>query len=49
MWDEKVNHKITIGIYVEDCLIIGKEESIECLNHELKKYEFNSKVEKKRQ
>jgi hypothetical protein len=24
MWDEKVNHKIIIGIYVDDCLIIGK-------------------------
>jgi hypothetical protein len=24
MWDEKVNHMIIIGIYVNDCLIIGK-------------------------
>jgi hypothetical protein len=28
-WDEKVNHMIIIGIYVDDCLIIGKNESIE--------------------
>jgi hypothetical protein len=24
MWDEKVNHMIIIGIYVKDCLFIGK-------------------------
>jgi hypothetical protein len=29
MWDEKVNHMIIIGIYVNNCLIIGKEESID--------------------
>jgi hypothetical protein len=31
MWDEKVNLMIIIRIYVNDCLIIGKAESIECL------------------
>jgi hypothetical protein len=46
MWDEKVNHMIIIGIYVNDCLIIGKDESIDCLIDELKKYKFNLKVEK---
>jgi hypothetical protein len=46
MWDEKVNHMIIIGIYIEDCLIIGKNESIDCLIDELKKHEFNLKVEK---
>jgi hypothetical protein len=37
---------IIIRIYVDDCLIIGKGESIDCLIDELKKYEFNLKVEK---
>jgi hypothetical protein len=46
MWDEKVNHMIFIGIYVDDCLIIGKDESIDCLIDELKKHEFNLKVER---
>jgi hypothetical protein len=46
MWDEKVNHMIIIGIYVDNCLIIGKYESIDCLIDELKKHEFNLKVEK---
>jgi hypothetical protein len=46
MWDGKVNHMIIIGIYVDDCLIIGKKESIDCLIDELKKHEFNLKVEK---
>jgi hypothetical protein len=46
MWDEKVNHMIIIGIYVEDCWIIGKDESIDCLIDELKKHEFNLKVER---
>jgi hypothetical protein len=45
MWDEKVNHMIIIGIYIDNCLIIGKDESIECLIDELKKHEFNLKVE----
>jgi hypothetical protein len=46
MWDEKVNHMIIIGIYVDDCLIIGKDKSIDCLIDELKKNEFNLKVER---
>jgi hypothetical protein len=45
MWDEKVNHMIIIGIYVDDFLIIGKNESIDCLIDELKKHELNLKVE----
>jgi hypothetical protein len=32
--------------YVEDCLIIGKYESMDCLIDELKKHEFNLKVER---
>jgi hypothetical protein len=31
MRDGKVNHMIIIGIYVDDCLIIGKNEGIDCL------------------
>jgi hypothetical protein len=31
MWDEKVNHMIIIVIYVNDCLIIGKEKTIDHL------------------
>jgi hypothetical protein len=46
MWDEKVNHMIIIGIYVDNRLIIGKNESIDCLIDELKKHEFNLIVEK---
>jgi hypothetical protein len=46
MWDEKVNHMIIIGIYVADCLIIRKDESIDCLIDELKKHEFSLIVEK---
>jgi hypothetical protein len=46
MWDEKLNHMIIIRIYVDDCLIIGKDESIDCLIDELKKHEFNLKVER---
>jgi hypothetical protein len=46
MWDEKVNHMIIIGIYVDNCLIIGKDEIIDCLIDELKKHEFNLKVER---
>jgi hypothetical protein len=46
MWNKKVNHMIIIGAYVNDCLIIRKEESIECLIDELKKHEFNLKVER---
>jgi hypothetical protein len=37
---------IIIGIYVDNCLIIGKEESIESLINELKKPEFSLKVER---
>jgi hypothetical protein len=46
LWDEKVNHMIIIGIYVNDCLIIEKEESIECLIYESKKHKFHLKVER---
>jgi hypothetical protein len=46
MWGEKVNHIIIIGIYVDDCFIIGKYESIDGLIDELKKLEFNLKVER---
>jgi hypothetical protein len=46
MWDEKVNHMIIIEIYLDNCLIIGKNESIDCLIDELKKHEFNLKVER---
>jgi hypothetical protein len=37
---------IIIGIYVDDCLIIGKDESIDCLIEYLRKHEFNLKVER---
>jgi hypothetical protein len=37
---------IIIGIYVDDCLIIEKDESIDCLIDELKKHESNLKVER---
>jgi hypothetical protein len=46
MWDEKFNHMIIIRIYVDDCLIVGKNESIDCLIDELKKHEVNLKVER---
>jgi hypothetical protein len=46
MWKEKVNHMIIIGIYVNHCLIIGKEESIVCLIDELNKDKLNLKVER---
>jgi hypothetical protein len=46
MLDEKVNHMIIIGIYVDDCLTIGKNESIDCLIDGLKKHEFNLKIER---
>jgi hypothetical protein len=46
MWDKKVNLMMIIGIYVNDCMVIGKEESIECLIDELKKHSFNLKVER---
>jgi hypothetical protein len=37
---------IIIGNYVDDCLIIGKEESIENLIDELNNHEFNMKTER---
>jgi hypothetical protein len=43
-WDENANHMIIIGIYVNDCLTIRKDESIDCLIDELKKHEFNLKI-----
>jgi hypothetical protein len=46
MWDSVVNHMLMIGIYVDDCLIIGKESSISNLLEELKKHEFNLKMKK---
>jgi hypothetical protein len=46
MWDSVVNHMLIIGIYVDDCLIIGKESSISNLFEDLKKYKFNLKIEK---
>jgi hypothetical protein len=46
MWDEKVNHMIIIRIYVDDYLIIGKDESVDYLIDELKKHELNLKVER---
>jgi hypothetical protein len=41
-----VNHILIIGIYVNDCLIIGKESIISNLLEELNKHEFNLKIEK---
>jgi hypothetical protein len=46
MWDSVVNYIFIVGIYVNDCLIIGKESSVSSLLEELKKYEFNMKIEK---
>jgi hypothetical protein len=46
MWDKKVNQITIIGIYVHDCLIIGKEKSIDHLLDELKTHEFKLKVER---
>jgi hypothetical protein len=46
MWDLVVNHMLIIGIYVNDCLIIGKKSSISNLLEELKKHEFNLKIKK---
>jgi hypothetical protein len=37
---------IIIRIHFDDCLIIGKDESIDCLIDKLKKHEFNLKVER---
>jgi hypothetical protein len=46
MWDSVVNHMLIIGIYVDDCLIIGKESSVSNLLEDLKKHEFSLKIEK---
>jgi hypothetical protein len=46
MWDSVVNHMLIIGIYVDDCLIIVKEFSVLNLLEDLKKHEFNLKIEK---
>jgi hypothetical protein len=46
MWDKKVNHMIIIRIYVDDCLIIKKDERISNLSGELKNHEFKLKVER---
>jgi Reverse transcriptase (RNA-dependent DNA polymerase) len=39
MWDPVVNHMLIVGIYVDHCLILGKESSIS------KKHKFNLKIE----
>jgi Reverse transcriptase (RNA-dependent DNA polymerase) len=44
--DLKVENILIIGIYVDDCLIIGKEISISEFIHDLKGYELKSKIEK---
>jgi hypothetical protein len=36
---------ITIGIYVNDCVVVGKEEHIQKLIEDLKTSGFNLKVE----
>jgi hypothetical protein len=41
-----VNHMLIVGNYVDDCLIFGKESSVSSLLEELKKHEFNLKIEK---
>jgi hypothetical protein len=46
MWDSIVNHMLIVGIYVDDCIIIGKESSVSNLIIELKKHEFSLKIEK---
>jgi Reverse transcriptase (RNA-dependent DNA polymerase) len=46
MWDSVVNHMLIVGIYVDDCLIIGKESSVSSLLEELKKHEITLKIEK---
>jgi hypothetical protein len=46
MWDSIVNHMLIVGTYIDDCLIIGKELSVSKLLKELKKHEFNLKIEK---
>jgi hypothetical protein len=46
MRDSVLNHMLIIGIYFNDCLIIGKESSILNSFEELKKHKFNLKIEK---
>jgi hypothetical protein len=46
MWDSIVKHKLIVVIYVDDCLIIWNESSVSNLLEELKKHEFNLKIEK---
>jgi hypothetical protein len=42
-----VNHILMIvGIYIDDCLIIGKESTVSNLLDEMKKHEFNLKIKK---
>jgi hypothetical protein len=45
MWDSVVNQMLIVGIYVDDCLIIGKEWSVSHLLDELKKCKLNLKIE----
>jgi hypothetical protein len=45
-WNEKGKRMLIVGIYVDDCLTIGKDLSISCLFTELKKYVLNLKIEK---
>jgi hypothetical protein len=45
IWDSVVNHMLTVGIYADDYMIIGKESSVYNLLEELKKHEFNLKIE----
>jgi hypothetical protein len=41
MWGQEGEpHAIIIGMYVDDCLIIRKEESIESLIDEMKNHVF---------
>jgi hypothetical protein len=46
MWDYKVENTLNIGIYVDDCLVIGKEQCITRLIDNLKYHEFNLKIDK---
>jgi hypothetical protein len=41
MWNSVVNHMLIIGIYVDDCLIIGKESSLSNSLENHKKQKFN--------
>jgi hypothetical protein len=46
-WDSKEENIIIIGIYVDNCLVIGKQKSISKLIEELKTYSFKLKIEEK--